>query len=532
METEKQKLTGSYYTESKIAEFAANWAIRGGADAVLEPSFGEGIFIDKALERFAELGAEEPSVVAVEVQPEISERVGRQFESRGVNIISADYLSTGFKQQFDATIGNPPYVGLRNLTPEQVWSARVVINKHGAPCPNNGSLWFPFVLHAIDSTKKGGRLAFVLPFEITYAKYSHGLWEILARNFEKLSIYRIYEDFFPNVDVETVLLLTDCRGGSTNRVDYNTYDTVEALLDNKATASMSVNVADITAGRKPFVSALLTTEQRQLIKKAKETNLLQPIIDTCKFKIGYVSADKVYFHPTEETISHYSIPRENIHPTILNAKEINGSTGIGIEVMSGDCQSGLYVPGRITEGDRLYIQSGEMLGVNQRYKCRRRKPWYVTPNIEVPDVILSVFGETPKIVANKGRYAISNSLLCGHLKGGANAESLLCRWYNSLTLLSLEMNVHSLGGGSFVVIPGEADRLDIVKGIPKEDVQRVYRALDDAIKEKGTEAAYELGDEIVLKGIFGMHEQDIATIREAIKTLRKWRNPQNRRTLG
>ena len=528
MITKKQKLTGSFYTESKVAESVINWAIRSADDYVLEPSFGDGIFINKSFYRFRELGNLNPNITAVEIQPNIVESVQKQFHADLFYTYTADFLSLNLNNKFDAVVGNPPYVGIKNLPSEQRETARRVIEKYNAQCPNNGSLWFSFVLHAITAAKQNGRIAFVLPFEITYVRYAYGLWNILSQNFSTLSICRIYEDFFPNVDVETILLFADGKGGKTTHINYNIYNTVDDLRNNKISKQQKIVLSDIMDNKKPFISTMLTPTQQQVFQHVKNQGIIKPIIENCKFKIGYVSADKNYFHPKADIVEHYSIPKENLYPAILNAKEINGGTGIGIEVNNGDCLSNLYVPRTITEGDKLYIQSGEMLGVHQRYKCRQRKPWYVTPNIEIPNIILSVFGEMPKMVINKGKYAVSNSLLCGHLKG-ISAEQLLCRWYNSLTLLSLELNVHSLGGGSFVIIPGEADRLEIASNIPEDKISDIFIELDKAVKKISLEAAYILGDKLVLQNIFGLSEDDIKTIRGTIQTLRNWRNPTKRR---
>jgi hypothetical protein len=453
MTAERQKQTGSFYTESKVALGVANWAIQNSNDCVLEPSFGDGIFIDKSLCRFMKFGNPEPDITAVEVQPEMVSYVRNQYSAKTLKILTSDFLSLNYTNQFDAVIGNPPYVGIRNLPPEQYLTARGVIKRHNVQCPDNGSLWFPFVLHAIDAAKIGGRLAFVLPFEITYTRYAYGLWNILSQNFSNLIVSRIYEDFL---------------------------------------------------------------------------NIIKPIIENCKFKIGYVSADKFYFHPNADVVEHYAIPKENLLPTVLNAKELNGDSGIGVRISEGECASNLYVPHIITEGDKLYIRKGEASGVHLRYKCRRRKPWYITPNIEIPDCILSVFGETPKMVANIGKYAVSNSLLCGFLNDVA-VENFICRWYNSLTLLSLELNVHSLGGGSFVIIPGEADKLNILADIPQDKVSDIFAKINQTVKEQGVKAAYILGDQIVLQEIYGFSDDDISIIRSAIQTLGGWRNPNNRR---
>ena len=164
-----------------------------------------------------------------------------------------------------------------------------------------------------------------------------------------------------------------------------------------------------------------------------------------------------------------------------------------------------------------------------RYKCRQRKPWYITPGIEIPDLILTVFGDAPKLVVNDGKYVVSNSLLAGHIKSDITAEQLVCMWYNSLTLLSIELNVHSLGGGVLVLIPGETDRIEVVNAMSQEEAGSVFKELDDCIKERGLQAAYQLGDELVLSKIYQLSTEEIQQIRNAVSTLRYWRLPKDRR---
>ena len=94
--------------------------------------------------------------------------------------------------------------------------------------------------------------------------------------------------------------------------------------------------------------------------------------------------------------------------------------------------------------------------MSSRYKCRVRDPWFVTPGVEIPDVVVPVFADAPVLLANDAGYAASNSLLCGYLNAGVTAASVLARWYTSLTLLQIELEVHSLGGGVRVFVPNEA----------------------------------------------------------------------------
>ena len=216
-------------------------------------------------------------------------------------------------------------------------------------------------------------------------------------------------------------------------------------------------------------------------------------------------------------------------PCISNGKEINGGTGIGAIVGPDKQLNNLFLPKNITAADKRYIKHGVETGVNLRYKCQQRKPWYITPSIEIPDLILTVFGDAPKLVVNQGKYAVSNSLLAGYIKPYITAEQLVCMWYNSLTLLSIELNVHSLGGGVLVLIPGETDKLEIVNTISQKDAQSVFKEIDNCIKEKGLQAAYQLGDELVLSKIYKLSDQQIQQIRDSVSTLRYWRLPNDRR---
>jgi tRNA1(Val) A37 N6-methylase TrmN6 len=528
MNAETQKLTGSFYTESKIAETMVNWAVRNKNDSILEPSFGDGIFVDKSINRLISLGNNVPAITAVEIQKEVADQFKNLNES--LQIITNDFLTLDYKDCFDVVIGNPPYISISKLSSEQKISARSIINEHSVRCPDNGSIWFPFVLNAVKALKPDGRMAFVLPYEITYTRYSYGLWDVLSNNFSNISICRIYEDFFPDVDVETVLLLAEGKGKETTKADYKIYRTVDDFFNGRIDRHKLISIESIKQGERPFVNTMLSSHQQKLIEHLQSDRTLIKLSEFCKFKIGYVSADKMFFHPKPDIIEKYSIPTENLFPAIVNAKDINAGTGVGIEINKGDCSSNLYLPGYISDGDLEYIKNGEKDGIHEHYKCRLRNPWYITPCVDTPDVILSVFGEYPKLVINKGNYVASNSLLCGTIKN-ILPEQLICRWYNSLTLLSLERTVHSLGGGSFVIITGEADHLEIVACIPDEKIPEIYRALDKEIKLNGIESAYTLGDQLVLKNIFKLSDIDIAIIRSSIQELRNWRNPHKRRNL-
>ena len=45
----------------------AAWALRDRSDTLLEPAFGDGVFLDAAFNRFSALGNDTPTVIGVEL---------------------------------------------------------------------------------------------------------------------------------------------------------------------------------------------------------------------------------------------------------------------------------------------------------------------------------------------------------------------------------------------------------------------------------------------------------------------------------
>jgi len=60
-----QKLRGGYYTPKPIADFLARWAIQTAATTVLEPSCGDGILLESAIETLIKCGADRTSALGM-----------------------------------------------------------------------------------------------------------------------------------------------------------------------------------------------------------------------------------------------------------------------------------------------------------------------------------------------------------------------------------------------------------------------------------------------------------------------------------
>lgn len=530
VKSEKKK-KGVFYTNKEIAAIMVEKVFTDSTKRVLEPSFGEGSFLSaisakiKINERKEIL---DKNIFGIEIREEpIFELRKHGFK----NLICSDFLeSDAFP--VDIVIGNPPFVSIKNLPDKEKRAAEKVMKQFEYKMPANGSMWLPFILKSLSFLEDNGTLAFVLPFELTYVQYSKKLWEILCNSFSSIQLIRIFEDVFPEVDVEAIILIASGYGGKTQKIQYEIYESQNELVLNYPKKIVDLGLNEILEGKRPFVFHVLDQNAINIIERLRKEGDLRSIGYYCKFKIGYVAADKAFFHPSKEIISKYSLDPSDLIPAVADSKSLKKD--IGIFLKKDQIENSLFYPVsvEIKPSAAKYIASGEEKKVNLKYKCRIRKPWYITPNLEFPDVILNVFGDNHRLIINEGKYAVSNSLLCGYLKAGVNERNIIYSWYNSITLLSIELGVHSLGGGVLVMIPGEIDKIPVInQSLFLRDDGRFIEEINKAVKENRINDAYLLGDEEI-KNLNILTESDLKVIRESIAVLRKWRNAKLRKSIS
>jgi adenine-specific DNA-methyltransferase len=516
----RRRRMGIYYTPTSTADYMADWLLRGEADLVLEPSFGDGVFLAAVARVAGRRGLDAIQVRGVELD---AGALGQTISTglvRREEAILGDFLDV---EPFpaDCVIGNPPYVRIRHLQDER--SRRRALDVAGRLLPSgmdpSGSIWMPFVLHATQFLRIGGRMALVLPYDVTYVRYARPLWEFLGQRFSSLRIVRVHQRLFPDLLQDVVLLFADGHGGHTTTVEFEAYSRVQDLLSGRPDTASAISIAGIVGGDREFVAALLPQDLRALLRE-RLRELTRPARSVVKFNIGYVTGDKRFFHPDAETVQDYQLPASSLVSALTSSRALRGT---GLYTSSVRVKESLFLPpatrGRLGPGERRYIQAGEETGVSERFKCRVRNPWYVVPGVKVPDLVLSVFSSVPLLMVNDAGTRASNSLLCGYVRDGADATGVAAGWYTSLTLLECELRIHSLGGGVLIIIPGEADKVRLPSGSRTAHLAEV-----DALLRTGDIAgAYAVGDRHVLRSEVGLADAEIELLRDGVDRLRRWR---------
>ena len=102
---------------------------------------------------------------------------------------NGDFLAAvderGFNgKRFDCVVGNPPFVSLHRMKRRQRKGAGDALSRLGVSLDRKASLWAYFVVVAIHSLRKGGRLAMIVPESALHADYARKLLSAVAGHFD------------------------------------------------------------------------------------------------------------------------------------------------------------------------------------------------------------------------------------------------------------------------------------------------------------------------------------------------------------
>jgi adenine-specific DNA-methyltransferase len=95
-----KKLRGGYYTPKIITDFICKWAITKPTQKVLEPSCGDGNFIESAIQRFNELGVSNDKLLGlikgielIEEEAEKSKERAAKYGLNSTTILNSDFFN-------------------------------------------------------------------------------------------------------------------------------------------------------------------------------------------------------------------------------------------------------------------------------------------------------------------------------------------------------------------------------------------------------------------------------------------------------
>ena len=182
----------------------ALWVAATDGSRVLEPNCGDRAF-------FPSLHGSGAKVTAFELSPEETDKAA----ARGLpncTVHNRDFLEWALQakqQQFDAVLGNPPFIRYQYLLPDFQANAEKVFARLGCNFTKHTNAWVPFILASMDLQSPGGRLAMVVPSEIVHVMHPQSLRTYLGQQRRRIVIEDPREIWFEGMLQGAVLLMAE-----------------------------------------------------------------------------------------------------------------------------------------------------------------------------------------------------------------------------------------------------------------------------------------------------------------------------------
>jgi len=545
----QDKLRGGYYTSTAVAEWLCAWAIRSPKDRVLEPSCGDGAFLEAAAKRFTELGSRSAAIArqltGVEIiAAEADHARARLFDTlnqRAADVVNtSDFFSwwqTTDQPAFDVVIGNPPFIRYQTF-PEPHRSLAMALMVEQGLSPNRlTNIWVPFVVAAVASLRPGGRLALVLPAELLQVTYASQLRSFLTDRFERIDIVACNELFFEKAEQEVVLLLADGALAAASddnicRVTMTETGTVGEITQRApAVVLAGAQPKTIRHDNEKWLKYFLSEREITFMRALRESGTTANLSIHASVDVGVVTGKNEFFVLTSAQVEElgldgYTSPLVSRSAHLKGARvgkaDWNAMSAAGDRVHLLHLQRG---DARPTAALAKYIRFGEGNDVHKGYKCSIRKPWYAVPSVWTPDGFLfRQIYDFPRVVLNQAGATSTDTihrLTCKTEK----PERVIANTYTWLTAASAEIEGRSYGGGVLELEPTEAERLlmpaTLNGAIPLTECDKLMRAgrLDDVLEENAR---------IVLQGHMGLSEKDCLILRDIWVKMRDRRNARKR----
>ncbi|MDO7269043.1 HsdM family class I SAM-dependent methyltransferase [Shouchella clausii] len=193
----EKNLYSSYYTKSEyITEYMVKMLDLKDNHSVLEPSAGDGVFIDALLKH-----RPNTNVTAYDLNPQAIEILNNKYNKKSnIQVLESDTLldldlnmKVSMNGVFDRVIGNPPYGAWQDYEKREklknIYKGFYVKETYTI-----------FLLRCISLLKENGKLTFIIPDTFMNLHMHNNIREFLLLNTKIQEILMIPSKFFPGVN--------------------------------------------------------------------------------------------------------------------------------------------------------------------------------------------------------------------------------------------------------------------------------------------------------------------------------------------
>jgi adenine-specific DNA-methyltransferase len=474
-EVTADKLRGGFYTPAALVDFC--WRrVAGLIDGertfrALEPSAGDGAFVRGIARTTADLRRQVTDVLAAEIVPEEATKTElslRALELPG-RVLRRSILpwAADTDEWFGLVVGNPPFVRYQFVSQADKAAIARLAARLGLPLGGVGNLWIPVLLGSLARLEPGGVLSVVVPTDCFTGSSAGVVREWLTNELEGLTFDLFPPGSFPDV-LQDVAVVSGRRAAASSSTPVQV-----AIVEHSAEGrSRSWSFAPKRSDHN-WTRFLLDPRHREAIDAAGSLASVSRLGDVARIEVSIVTGANDFFCVDDATVERFGLDRwakpllarsKHAPGLVVSADDLRDARVSGARGWLLDFDAATPDP-VCGNGPRGYLQSGIERQLQNRYKCRIRDPWYRVPSVRVGRLLLSKRSHLfPRLMLNKAGAYTTDTIYRGDvLPGGPfSAADLVAGFHCSLTLLTVELEGRSFGGGVLELVPSEIARLCVV----------------------------------------------------------------------
>ena len=533
------KLRGGYYTPSPITEFICSWAIQSKNDSILEPSCGDGNFIEASIQRFNELGITGQNlngrIKGIELIPDEATKAADRAALYGLyndTIVNNDFFSFISDQDviaYDAVVGNPPFIRYQNFPPKHRDIAIQMMEDLGFKPNKLTNIWVPFLVICSSLLTENGRLGMVIPAELFQVKYAQQTRVFLSNFFERITIVTFKKLVFDGIQQEVVLMLCEKSVPNAQGIRVLQLDDLDQLSEIDFNAVAVTEVVKLQHDTEKWTKYFLNPREIDFLRSIKDSNRIPLACNILDVDVGIVTGRNEFFMLKQSQVKSWNL--QNLTKKVVSKS--NQLSGIIFNESDFDANAAnnlpnqLFLPdnvefSQLDEKSKEYIEYGEEKEFQTGYKCRIRKKWYITPSLWIPQgFALRQVNRYPKLVLNHVEASSTDTIhRVRFISEEYSPESIVVCFLNSLTFAFSEVTGRSYGGGVMTFEPTEVEDLLIPV---VEDHGIDINLIDELIRKNQIEEVLDIVDQAVLIDHYGF------SLEETLQLRNIWRKMSDRR---
>jgi adenine-specific DNA-methyltransferase len=527
----EQKLRGAYYTPKALAEFMITHLPHNEGNHILEPSCGDGVFVDTYYEQHGDSCA----ITAIEIEADEAEKVRSNHPNQpGLNVLTKDffdyYKRTLGEETFDLILGNPPYIRYQYLTEKQRAIQSEILTSHGMKSNKLINAWVAFLVACVQLLNENGKIAFVIPAEILQVAYAEDLRLYLANNLSRITLVAFKQLVFPEIEQEVLVLIGE-KGGGDSGIRIIEVEDLKGLQNIDFEREKFCPILHV---KEKWTKYFVNADEMNIIQKIRHDNRFVKFADYGLINVGITTGNNKYFSVDEKTADEYDLKSVSL-PLIGRSSHAHGiyftQDDWELNIKNGKRAFLINFPDipidEYSEGHRRYISFGEENGEHDGYKCSIRDRWYIVPSVWVPDAFfLRRNNLYPKFVINKCGAVSTDTMHRMKFNDGVHPNHVLLSYYNSISFAFTEICGRSYGGGVLEILPGEMGNIVLPK-ITEVDYEletELLSFIDKVVRnDENIEDALDLVDRKLLVEQLNIPEQWCNDCREIWKKLQRRR---------